>query len=384
MSSVAKPKILCVANWQSDVGYAWWLMESYWVKISETFEPKYETWIAYPTINTIPEEIEESSIKCKRHNFAATTVSSVLQNVQFIRKNNIKILYLSDYGVARFQYFLYRLAGIRKIIVHDHSPGLRTKPKGIKRFLKKLYVNSRFTRVDAAFGATSFVTQRTLDTSCFAEKRCFTVPNGIRLINSSNLVSPLQAQMEKAALSNKTIIVTASRANRYKGVFFALDVIHQLVKKDGFSNIFYLFCGDGPDLEAMVAHAEKLGITEYCSFPGRVNNVRSLYSCCDIGFQPSQGEVGYSLSILEYMIEGLPVIVPDNKSVCSATEDGNTGKIYKENDISSACDAFRFYLTQPEKLASNGKSARHTVEADYTLEKTHAALVLALKKIINQ
>ena len=55
-----QPAILLVANWDADVGYAWWLIETFWLKISESFSENYKCYLAYPSNSKTPEAIKNS------------------------------------------------------------------------------------------------------------------------------------------------------------------------------------------------------------------------------------------------------------------------------------------------------------------------------------
>lgn len=380
MHKPSLPGILCVANWKSDVGYAWWLMESYWVKISELYAGRYQTYLAYPEINTVPEAITHSDIQYFAHTFAVNSLADIKQNLALIRRYNIQVLYLSDYGVSSLVYALYRLAGVKKIIVHDHTPGLRTTAGGVKKVLKTVKANFPLLSADAAFGATAFVTQRLQKTACFTANRCFTVQNGIRPFTpAANAAARIAAIGAK--LPDK-LIVTAARANAYKGIGFAIEVMAHLVHKLQATGFKYVLFGDGPDLESFRQQASQAAVQDYCLFPGRIDNASELLAQCYLGFQPAQGEVGYSLSILEYMYAGLPVIVPDNPSVCEATEDGKTGAIYPKEDVEAAAHAIHTYLNDPARQARHGAQATQTVAQQYTLQATHSALAHALQQVI--
>lgn len=380
MSSKKKPGILCVANWKSDVGYAWWLMESYWVRISEVFKDSHTTFLAYPEINAVPQHIEDSEIRYFQHTFRPERFSDIRRNTALIKKHNIQVLYLSDYGVSSIAYAMYRAAGVKKIIVHDHTPGLRTKATGLKRHLKTIKANFPLARADAAFGATSFVTRRLTETACFSAARCYTIQNGILPFECA---PPDDGRLRRLfSGSRNKVIVTAARANKYKGIDFALEVIAELVHSHHITDISYLLCGDGPDLENFRQQAKSLDITQYCHFPGRIDKASEIFCHCYLGFQPAKGEVGYSLSILEYMYAGLPVIVPNNPSVCEATDDGENGAVYEENNVKSAAASIANYLNNPSSQALHGAKAKEKVERLYTLESAHRAFEQSIKKVV--
>ncbi|MDM7859635.1 glycosyltransferase family 4 protein [Alteromonas sp. ASW11-36] len=377
------PAILCVANWPSDVGYAWWLMESYWAKISQMYAGEFRTILAFPEVNQIPEVIENSPIEVTEYTFAVNNWAGIRRNMQFIRTHNIQVVYFSDYGVAKWAYLAYRLAGVKTIITHDHTPGLRTPVSGWRRFLKSMFVRNRWTGVDAAFGATEFVTRRLIDTACMKPKDCYTVQNGIRLTTEANKEEAQTSHpLVQILPKSRTIIVTAARANHYKGAAFAIDVIAELKTRSLSQPFVYVFCGDGPDLDDFRQRVEERKLQDVCYFPGRVNDIMRFFDFCAIGFQPSQGEVGYSLSIIEYMAAGLPVVVPDNPSVCGATKHDEDGRIYTATSVQQAADALQFYLEAPDKRESHGRQARQRVLNQFTLTATHAALEKAMRAVV--
>ena len=84
---------------------------------------------------------------------------------------------------------------------------------------------------------------------------------------------------------------------------------------------------------------ETFDIEEKFTFTGNRSDIRKILPSCDIGFCAATGEVGYSLSILEYMSAGLITVVPANPSTALATEQGLNGYVYKEKDVDSAVQA---------------------------------------------
>jgi glycosyltransferase involved in cell wall biosynthesis len=175
------------------------------------------------------------------------------------------------------------------------------------------------------------------------------------------------------------LAVMTGRANRYKNVSFVLKCIADLTRQG--HKLHFLFCGDGPDLEAFRNEASSLGIASFVTFAGRRNDIPQVLPQCDFAIHPSLGEVGYSLSILEYMQAGLPVIVPDNPSVCGATQNGKTGMIYREHDAESLTEGIIRLMQNPADTKAMGEAARIKVKTEYNLKNTHTSLLRAFKAI---
>lgn len=129
--------------------------------------------------------------------------------------------------------------------------------------------------------------------------------------------------------------------------------------------------------------AIELGITDRVRFPGRVKSINEVCAACDIAFHPSNGEVGYSLSILEYMRAKLPAVLPDNPSVCGATIHNQTGLIYREGDELDAVECL-MKLIQSQKLRNTlGSQSSLLVREKYSLSKTHQMLIDSFKATLD-
>lgn len=362
-----KPAILCVANWDSNVGYAWWLMESFWVEIAKHYHNKYEVILVYPSISKIPENINSSSLKVYEKDFTFSSSLSLLEQIQFLIKNKIKYIYFSDRPNKNWRYLFYRLAGIKIIISHDHTPGNRTIPHAIKKYLKSAINRVPFITTNASIGATEFVKQRLIEVNCIPEKRCYAASNGIPALNYEektklNLVKFFNIPQDR------DIIVLVGRASLYKGFDFALEASRVLIHDLNYKKVHVLFLGDGPALKYFQKMVNELKIADYVTFAGRVNTVDKILRSCSIAFNPSKGEVGYSLSILEYMRAYLPIVVSDNPSVCGATENGIDGIIYKQGDVYAAAAALHALLINPDLVEKMGNAGANKVSTIYSHE----------------
>lgn len=357
-----KNGLLMAANWNSGVGYAWWLMESYWKVLADHHSG--HSIVAYPKITTIPTGIQASKAKPVEANF--TLSANVIDQCRFIRAHHIKTIYLTDQPVRSWRYAVWRMAGARRIVTHDHTPGLRTRPAGLKRAVKALLNRLPFVTVDMAIGATEFVRDRLVNVACMPAHKCHAAPNGIPQMD----VEPIDVRAEFGIPGDRLILVSTGRAAPIKNIEFALRLVAQA------DEVHFLHIGDGPDLDRLRGVAADLGIEDRVTWAGKRSDVPALLAGCDIAIQPSNGEVGYSLSILEYMRAGLPVMVPENPSVCGATEHGMTGVIYSgEQD---AIDYLRGLAANSEVRKRMGRQAVAIVRDKFALDTAKSAVVSAV------
>ena len=109
--------ILLVANYDSNVGYAWWLMENFWAKIASHFvqEGKY-CFLVYPSVSIIPASIDDSDLLVHELNFGNRRITNLLKIASFIRNHGINYIYFSDYQYSSFFYIFLKIIGVRKLL----------------------------------------------------------------------------------------------------------------------------------------------------------------------------------------------------------------------------------------------------------------------------
>src|SRR6056297_2127090 len=92
----SRPALLLVANYDSDVGYAWWLMESFWVKLAEHYSPSNRVILAYPSISQLPQAIADAPLETVEQDFRGTHPGQVLKQCRFLRRHCVRAVYFSD------------------------------------------------------------------------------------------------------------------------------------------------------------------------------------------------------------------------------------------------------------------------------------------------
>jgi glycosyltransferase involved in cell wall biosynthesis len=368
-----KPGVLAVGNFDSNTGYAWRLMERLWCELSVFYEAKnYQTYVVFPTVSEIPKCLTEHNCIVGQEDFASRSLRSIMRQMSYIRKNSIRAIYLTDQETKSFRFFIFRLCGVREIIVHDHTPGVRTHPGVLKKLIKVILNRLPLFSCTACFAVSPYVKQRLIDVNGVPPSKVYCVTNGIEATN----VKPVLWE------ERETIrIVTVGRASYYKGIDFALRVIHSLVYEHDCRNIRYELFGDGPDLETFKKLAAELEIESCLVFHGAVSNVAAKLEPCDIAFHPSKGEA-MSLAILEYMRAGLPVVASNNPSVSSTLEHDQDSIIYQEGNVESAVGALLGLIKSSEHRNRLGNFGQIRVENEFSTEAMLLRFRTALSNVI--
>jgi glycosyltransferase involved in cell wall biosynthesis len=289
------------------------------------------------------------------------------------------VVYLTDGMVRDWRYAVWRAAGVQRIVVHDHTPGTRSVPRGLRRTAKQLLCRLPIVTADALIGATPFVRARHVESTCFPAARCHIAENGLPMRGA---VDAVDVHARFAIPGDRHVAVVVGRADRIKGVEVAIDAVAQLVNR-GRHDVHLLHVGDGPDLDRFRARAERLGVSAFVTFAGRQDGVPGILRGCAIAIHPSFAEVGYSLAILESMEAGLPVLVSDDPSVCGATEHGVTGLHVRTGDPTALATALAALLDDGGLRRRLGAAAAAQLQARFTLAHTHRQLGEAMDRIVD-
>lgn len=365
-----KNNVLLVANWKSDVGYAWWLMENFWVEINKLCEENgSRCHLIYPAINVVPATIQKTGIHVQELHYGRLPVRSLFRVLAFIRRHDIKLVYLTDRPFLSWKYALFRVFGVRRIVVHDHTPGERSVPRGLKKTTKLLVNKLPWVTADAYIAVSDFVRERHIHSACVPGRKSHLVNNGIIPVAPDPCLSDY-CHKQFGIPAGAVVVFTSGRAHPYKQIDFVIRCAARLIHESR-HEVYFLYCGDGPHLSQLKALARSLGVEDRFIFAGQRSDVRQILQSCHIGMHASKGE-GLSLSILEYMSAGLGTLVPDDRSVCASIVDGHNGLWYRAGDVTSACQALSKLIGDKPLRDRLGANARTTIYEHYNLANTNA------------
>jgi glycosyltransferase involved in cell wall biosynthesis len=152
-----------------------------------------------------------------------------------------------------------------------------------------------------------------------------------------------------------------------------LDVLLQATAR--VCDIHVTVAGDGPEREALVDLAERLGLGARVRFLGRVapDEVPALIAAADVCYS-GHSAFRSPLKLYEYMAMGRPVIssaVPDAKA---ALVDGVSGFLFPPGDVDGLVSALREAVGKRECLGAMGQRARRDAVAQHSWEARVAAI----------
>jgi glycosyltransferase involved in cell wall biosynthesis len=370
--------ILLVGNWPSDTGYAWWLMETFWIAIANRFRSVCRVIVCYPKLTTVPPRLAAANIEVIEFDYAGAT-NAQLQ--QFIKTQQIGSIYLTDKSYVSWRYLLLRLNGVGRIIVHDHMPGVRRSPGPLKRLIKRGLGSVPAITADAYVAVSEHILQRLREVACLPPARCHLARNGVDTDRIA-LTRPGNIRAEIGIPADALLVVSSGRMTEYKNIRTIVEAANILINQKSTQQLFFIHCGDGPERESLAQLIDSLGLKGRFILLGGRDDVLAILKASDFAVHASKGE-GLSLSILEFMGSGLPVIVSDDPTVAQTVEQNVTGLLFQTGNAADLAARLEQLLgSQPER-ARLGAAAAAEVVAHYSLNSTVAVLVGIFEQLLS-
>lgn len=211
------------------------------------------------------------------------------------------------------------------------------------------------------------------------------IPNGVNiaaLAAGASLRESFRRRLGVSAAEDETrVIMTLARLVRDKGQHYLLDALALPEMRACHSSIRVVFAGDGPAQINLVSQAEALGLRDIVHFLGRVahSDVPGLLAASDIVVLPTVSE-GMSLSLLEAMACGRPVVASAIPAITSFIEDGVTGRIVPVAQPAALARALSDLLGDPAHANELGARGQAHVTARYD----QRAMVTAYERVFHR
>jgi sugar transferase (PEP-CTERM/EpsH1 system associated) len=129
--------------------------------------------------------------------------------------------------------------------------------------------------------------------------------------------------------------------------------------------------GDGPARAELFALRDELGLGDHVRFLGFRDDVAGVLAAADFFVLTSVTE-GISLTLLEAMATGLPVVATDVGGNREVVADGRTGLLVPARSHAALAEAILQLVRNPERTRRLGAAARRRVEEEFDLRRVVA------------
>ena len=278
---------------------------------------------------------------------------AILELARYFRRDRVRIVHTHSEGPLIYGVPAARVAGVRRLIhTRHHGPDLGNNSRRAQR------VATLLTRWVDRVACVADEGARLCIAEGVARDKVVTVWNGIDVDRfgysgptpggPAVIVARLVAEKDHASLLRASAIVATTDPD------FRLDV-----------------AGDGPLMADLVALAGSLGIADRVRFLGRVDDIPRLLEHASMLLLSSTME-GISLTLLEAMARGLPVIATRVGGNPEVVDDGATGFLVPPGSPEDLAAAILRLRQDPALGSEFGRAGRARAENAFDVRRTIA------------
>ncbi len=193
-----------------------------------------------------------------------------------------------------------------------------------------------------------------------------TVLNGINVSKFENAVPTELLRRELDPSGEAILIGTTGRLASQKGYVYLIKAMPLIIER--YPKARALFVGEGPLEGELKSLAGELGIADKCRFLGFRKDIPELLACFDIFVLPSLWE-GLSITILEAMAAGKPVVTTNIKGNREAIDNGVNGLLVNPADSLALADTVINLIRNKEHARNIGLMANRKVRESFSEER---------------
>lgn len=225
----------------------------------------------------------------------------------------------------------------------------------------------------SAFIAPSDAIAQELREAGFAAERIARIDNGVPIPPPQ---SPGRREAARAALGEANhdlrqepkapLAVYTGRLHSDKGLLDLVNAWRPIAERWPAARLWLV--GEGPQREELFRRISDLDLRYRICLPGAFDDTEEILEAADMFILPSYSE-GMSLSLLEAMAAGLPVIASDIAGNRALVTHEASGLLFPPRDVRGLTAAITRLFEQPALRISLGSRARQEVEEKYSLAR---------------
>ena len=384
MSRGENGTLLCVANFPANTGYAWDYIERVYARIADHLASHgVRTLVAYPEIVEPPRTLAGSAAEPVVLDVTFDEAAALRATEEFIRREGVRTVYLTDRPARSRFYRRLRRAGARWIVVHDRSSGERTHPRGLRRAAKWLLARVPGATADVVVAVSNYVARRQVEVGLVPASRVVRVWNGMALppAADSSAIHP-RALSALGIGADRLVVACACRAAPEKGVHHLLRAFDRVTRDERLKDRhpLLLYAGDGPQMGELLELRERLPAREDIRLIGYFPKAAALLAEADVCVVPSVWQDAFPNAVLETMASGKAVIATAVGGIPDMIEDGVSGLLVPPGDEAALAAAIAGLLGDPARRSALGHAARERVAARFTLTEQVSRLTALIEQ----
>ncbi len=284
--------------------------------------------------------------------------------LSLLRREHVDLLYIINQPFSQFWGTLCgKLAGTPVLITSIHSTGK------ISRVHRRLWINQlTFPFMDRVTALSETHKTYLAEQEGIDPKKIEIIPNGIEVDRFASAEARNGLRSSFGIENGEPIVGIVAMLRPEKSHDIFLQAAGKILRKN--PKAHFLVVGDGPERPRLEMLTQKLNLSSRVHFVGARNDVPEIISLFDVGVLSSQPVVEtLSVSVLEYMASGKPVVATRVGSLPEIVEEARSGFLVEPGDAESLADRILQLLDDQQLARQMGARGHERVAREYTVEQ---------------
>lgn len=243
---------------------------------------------------------------------------------------------------------------------HSVFPNPPEITHGFGKLKNGLINNLTANRIIAVAGAA----KENLTEAGVSKRKITVVPNGVDAIRRYSGEEMEKARTFYNLAPNNFVFAMIARIEDIKGHTFFLQAAEKI--KDKYPEARFYICGTGGYAENVKNEIKMRNLSDCVMYLGHVQDVTSVMNIIDVNVNCSYGTEATSLSLLEGMSVGKPIIASDYGGNPELVHDGENGLLFKSKNADELADKMVRLLSDKALYSRLSSGAKKLYESSYT------------------
>lgn len=281
-----------------------------------------------------------------------------LRRLLLRRRIDLLHAHLSDAAV--FAWLAHRLCGVPYLLTHHSRDLLDNWPRerALSRRLRWLLLRAAATDAALHVAVAKSVAEAVRTELRVPTERIAVVQNGVPIPEAASVTEARRGRDSRREKGAGPLLLFVGRLAPEKGPDLLLEAAPEILARRPGAR--FVLLGEGPLRPRLAARAAECGVADRVTLAGSVPDVTPWLDAADLLVATSREE-GLSLSILEAMARGLPVVASDVPGNRELVGDDECGRLFLPGDPGAAALAVLAALGDAPESERRAERARSRV-----------------------